>query len=121
MVEHTGRVSGLRRRVVLEVIARTEDALMVPSAWPNSDWYRNLRVEPLARISSGRLRSVPATARVLEQAEAESVFDRYAANHLRAAKALSSTLGLPLLDRTAMARSVPVVELSYRSEESERP
>ena len=115
MVEHTGRVSGLRRRVVLEVIDRSEGALMVAAAWPGSDWYLNLQAQPRAVVSSGRVRSVPAWARVLEETEAESVFGRYTATHPRAARVLARALGLPFADREAMAVRVPVVELSARS------
>lgn len=110
MVEHLGRRSGLVRRTVLEVIGRGVDTLDVPVAWGRgSDWFRNVTAHPRVRVSSGRLRGVPATAEVLDPAAAAEVFRRYASEHPRAARILAKTFRLPFHDPRAVAEQVPVV------------
>lgn len=110
MVEHRGRRTGLPHRTVLEVIGRGEDSLDVASAWGrHSDWYRNLVAHPRARLSTGRLRDVPARVEILEPTAAAEVFRRYARNHPRAAHALGRTLGIPFDDPPALAEKIPVV------------
>jgi deazaflavin-dependent oxidoreductase (nitroreductase family) len=113
MIEHTGRTSGLPRQTVLESVRYDEDSIDVAAAWgTKSDWYRNLEAEPQLKLSSGRLKGVPATASVLDEATAESVFAAYSADHPKAADALSKTVGLPLHDSAQMASTVPLVRLT---------
>jgi len=113
LVEHTGRKTGIARETVLEVIRRNQTSLDVAAAHgPTSDWYRNLRATPEVRISTGKLRSVPALAETLDADVARTVFEVYSREHPRAAKFLSKAVGLPMGDAEAMASTVQLVRLS---------
>ena len=113
LIEHTGRKSGLPRKTVLEVVGYDDTSMDVAAAWGSkSDWFQNLVANPAARVSSGRLRGAPATAAAVAPAEAAAVFDRYAREHRRAARALASALQLPFDDPAAMAAAVPLLRLT---------
>jgi deazaflavin-dependent oxidoreductase (nitroreductase family) len=116
MVEHTGRRSGLTRRTALEVIDRGDRTLFVASAWPESDWLRNIEANPDVRVSWFRDREVPATGDVIPVAEAAEVFGRYRDAHPKAAKALAKAIGLPFDDIEAMAATVPIVRFGLRED-----
>jgi deazaflavin-dependent oxidoreductase (nitroreductase family) len=107
--EHTGRTTGLTRETVVEVIRHDAASVDVAAAWgEKADWYRNVVADPSVRLSTGPLRLVPATASVLSEEDAASVFAAYSAAHPRSAKMLRKTLGLPLDDPATMAGAVPV-------------
>ena len=113
MVEHTGRVSGRPRETVLEVIRRDASSIDVAAAWGlRSDWVRNVLAEPSVRVSSGRLRSAPATASLLELELATAVLGEYAKAHPRAANALGRVLDLAFSDPGEVASAVPVVRFT---------
>lgn len=53
MIEHRGRSSGQPRYVVVEVIERTDRSIVVVSGFgTKAHWYRNLRANGVAYISS---------------------------------------------------------------------
>ena len=57
MLEHTGRRSGRKRQVVLEVVKHDSgsDRYFVVSAWGvKADWFQNLRSTPEAVLRVGR-------------------------------------------------------------------
>lgn len=94
MLEHRGRRSGLVRRVVLEVVERPSPGrfVVVSGTGERADWLRNVRAHPGVRVSSGALRSVPATARELPHEDAVAVLARYAEAHPVAWSVLSSAM-----------------------------
>ena len=116
MVEHLGRKSGVWREVVLEVVDRPDETHVVVCSGlgPGSQWFRNIRVNPDVRISTGNLRSVPARARVLAREEAREHLARYAAAHPAAYRNLSHLIepedgtveDLPFVEFTPRAESV---------------
>ena len=113
MVEHTGRVSGRPRETVLEVVRRDESSIDVAAAWGSrSDWVRNVVAEPSVRVSSGRLRSAPATAGLLDLGVATGVLGEYAESHPQAANALGRVLGLDFTGPAGVASAVPVVRFT---------
>jgi len=113
MLEHTGRKTGARRYVVLEVIGRpAADSYIVVSGFgTRSQWFRNLQAEPKARIWSGWRRGDAVTARVLDPDEASAALADYAAEHPRAwatmKPAIEDTLGHPIDSGTEL----PMVKL----------
>jgi deazaflavin-dependent oxidoreductase (nitroreductase family) len=114
MIEHIGRVSGLPRQTVLEVIRRDDDSIDVAAAWgPKSDWFRNIIADPSVLVSSGRRRSVPATASMLRVDAATGVFAEYAVEHQTAARTLGRTLELDFADPAKVASAVPIVRLTF--------
>ncbi|MFK4804683.1 GNAT family N-acetyltransferase [Microbacterium sp. ZW CA_36] len=82
MIEHLGRVSHEPRFVVVEVVERERNAIRVASGFgEHAQWYRNLRANGVAYLSTGRARRVRAQVRLLDRADSETVLRRYAAAH----------------------------------------
>ncbi|MEU6132827.1 nitroreductase family deazaflavin-dependent oxidoreductase [Saccharopolyspora sp. NPDC047091] len=117
LLEHVGRNSGMARRVVLEVLATPEpDVHVVASGFgARAQWYRNVVANPQVRVSTGRHRDRPATARRLTTAEADAMLADYARRHPRAwAKfkdVLRGTLGEEVTERDT---ALPMFELRPR-------
>jgi deazaflavin-dependent oxidoreductase (nitroreductase family) len=114
MLEHTGRTTGARRYVVLEVIGRIgRNGYVVASGFgERAQWLRNIRADPRVQIYLGGHRPVTATARVLGRDEAARVLAGYANAHPRAwaafALVLEHTLGTPV---GGDATALPLVAL----------
>jgi hypothetical protein len=64
MLEHTGRRTGLARRVVLEVVDHpSPNTYLVASGFgTRSQWLRNIETNPNIRVWVGRHRALPANA-----------------------------------------------------------
>ena len=87
LLNHTGRVSGTQRQVILEVVEhdRTDGSFVVASGWgPTAAWYRNILHTPQVSVQVGR-RTIPVTAVPLTAEEGAEIFARYAARHRAAA------------------------------------
>ncbi|MFJ5277705.1 nitroreductase family deazaflavin-dependent oxidoreductase [Streptomyces parvulus] len=117
LLHHTGRVSGLDRRVVLEVVAYEPDSgtwTIASGFGPGADWYRNLRERPKTVIQFGN-RHHAVTARFLSPDEGAAVMEGYGRRHPRTARRLCAFMGLPM-DGSAPSlrgagRSIPFVRL----------
>lgn len=115
LINHVGRITGLPRQVVVEVVERdpASGAVTVASGFgPKSDWYRNLLAHPDVSIQTGaRLRDVHAV--VLTEEEAADAMAGYARRHPRAARALSKFMGFGVdgseADYRAVGRQIPMV------------
>lgn len=114
MLEHLGRKSGARRRVVLEVIDHpAPDVYVIASGFgTRAQWFRNIAANPNVRVYLGSHAPVPATAHVLDQQAADRTLARYRERHPRAWSQLKGvveqTLGEPLTDTDT---PLPLVEL----------
>jgi deazaflavin-dependent oxidoreductase (nitroreductase family) len=114
LLEHTGRVSGLPRRTVLEVVGRLPgDRYVVASGYgERADWYRNIRARPCVHVSVGRRRHIPAVARPLAPNEAAQALEAYRAAHpwrwRLVDQVLTRTTHRPARDLLA---ALPLVEL----------
>ena len=81
MLEHIGRNSGERRRVVLEVVANEPDAVYVPSAWgTRAQWYQNIQANPDVVVHLGR-HSYETVAEAIDKDEAHRVMAAYGEAH----------------------------------------
>lgn len=114
---HTGRVTGLPRQTVLEVVRHdpTSDAYFVASAWGGrSDWFRNVTQTPLVEIVVGRRRQ-PAIAAPLSLEETARELSDYGRRHPSTLRALARMLGQhPNGTRESyqeLARHMPIVAL----------
>lgn len=82
MIEHLGRVSHEPRYVVVEIVERRQNLIRVASGFgTKAQWYRNLRANGVAHLSTGRARRVPSAVRLLDADESADVLQRYAAEH----------------------------------------
>ncbi|SFL47169.1 deazaflavin-dependent oxidoreductase, nitroreductase family [Streptomyces pini] len=120
LLNHTGRVSGKRRQVVIEVIEhdRTDGSYVVCSGFgAKAAWYRNLLATPEAGVQVG-LRTLPVTAHPLDGEEGGDLMARYASRHPRAARRLVRFMGFSVdgtpEDYRAVGRRLPFVRLSPR-------
>lgn len=113
LLEHTGRRTGRTREVVLEVADRpAPDRYVVVSGFDTrAQWLRNVSAQPRVRVSVGRRRSVPATARVMPSKEAARVLAGYAEQRSRwwvwFRPIVEQTMGRPVDD----SAPPPTVEL----------
>jgi deazaflavin-dependent oxidoreductase (nitroreductase family) len=108
MLEHTGRKTGARRYVALEVVTRMPGRYVVASGFgTRAQWFRNVRASPQVRIWVGGHTAAPATARLLTPAEAKEAIADYAAKHPRAwatlAPVFAETLGAPVQELPLVA------------------
>ncbi|MFJ9119189.1 nitroreductase family deazaflavin-dependent oxidoreductase [Streptomyces sp. NPDC102394] len=118
LLHHTGRVTGLDRRVVLELVEYEPDdgSWVVASGFgPRAAWYRNLRAEPKTLIEVGRRRHA-VTAHFVAPDEGAEIMDRYAHRHPRTARRLCAFMGIPSTGPDTgfreAGRSIPFVRLS---------
>jgi deazaflavin-dependent oxidoreductase (nitroreductase family) len=104
MLEHTGRVSGQRRYVVLEVVDRPapDEYVVVSGFGEQSQWYRNVLAGPAVHLSCGLRRRAPATARAMTEQESADTLRGYAERHPKAWANLRATIeaavGHPVTD-----------------------
>lgn len=114
MLEHVGRISGLPRYVVLEVVDRTDEAYTVAAGFgERAEWLRNLDANPYAHISVGTRRRVPIVAHRMTSDQAAEALRHYAAKHPRAWSSLApvfeQTLGEPINET---GTTLPLVRLA---------
>ncbi|OSC40858.1 nitroreductase [Mycobacterium decipiens] len=114
MLEHIGRKTGARRHAVLEVVAHAEpDSYVVASGFgAKAQWFRNIAANPRVRVYAGSRPPAPATARILDQGEADRTLAEYRGRHPRAYEqlkpVLEETLGTAITDTDT---PLPMVEL----------
>jgi deazaflavin-dependent oxidoreductase (nitroreductase family) len=86
MLEHTGRNSGVRRRVILEIVDHPRPATYIVASGfgARAQWFRNVRADPRVRIQVGSRPPALATARMLTAEQAATAVKAYAARHPRA-------------------------------------
>lgn len=110
MLEHTGRVSGRRRFVVLEVAGHPAPGtyVVVSGSGRRAQWFRNIQASPLVRLYIASRGPAPAVTRLLTREEAGAALATYAAAHPRAWASLK-----PVLEHTlgAEAGDLPMVRL----------
>jgi len=123
LLHHTGRATGLDRRVVLEIVAhdRAVGAWTVASGFgPEAAWYQNLRASPKTVVQVGN-RHHAVTARFLTSAEGGDIMACYATTRPRTARRLCSFMGLDVDGSTRAYRwageQIPFVSLETQSEE----
>lgn len=114
MLEHIGRKSGAPRYVVLETFDHpTPDTFIVPSGFgEKAQWFRNVKANPRVRVYVRSHAPVPATARVLEQHEADRALAAYIRRHPRAWDRFKSVIEATLGGRINETNTaLPLVEL----------
>ncbi|MCP2178961.1 nitroreductase family deazaflavin-dependent oxidoreductase [Prauserella alba] len=90
---HTGRRSGLKREVVLEVVTSDTGSTTACSGFgTKAAWYRNVLENPSVTIQSGRLRTA-ATAVPLDVETGVELMSEYAGKHPKIAARLARVMG----------------------------
>jgi len=95
LLTHTGRISGLPRQAVLEVIRfdRGSESYYVLSGFgEHADWFRNIQLTPEVEITIGR-RCIGALAETLPHEDAEWELLDYARRYPLAIRLLPRLLG----------------------------
>jgi deazaflavin-dependent oxidoreductase (nitroreductase family) len=95
---HQGRLSGLRRETVLEVVRLDHEAgeVIVFSGWGNhADWVKNLRAGRALEIRIGHVRLLEPEHRFLTEEERRAVLVAYKEDHPLAWRTLARLMGLP--------------------------
>ncbi|MET8147088.1 nitroreductase family deazaflavin-dependent oxidoreductase [Actinoplanes sp. NPDC049668] len=117
LVEHLGRRSGARYRVVLEVVERDRStgAVTVASGFgPGADWYRNLLTRPDTHMVLG-LHRTPVRVEQIPGSAGSEIMTAYAARHPRTARRLVRMLapgpGPSDPDYAAVGRTLPFLRL----------
>ncbi|MGQ4379003.1 nitroreductase family deazaflavin-dependent oxidoreductase [Streptomyces sp. SAS_267] len=117
LLHHTGRATGLDRRVVLEVVAYEPNAgswIVASGFGTRSDWYRNLLAEPKTVIQFGN-RHHAVTAHFLTADDGADIMARYGGRHPRTARRLCAFMKLPSDGSEASfrdaGRAIPFVRL----------
>lgn len=112
MIEHLGRSSGEPRYVVVEIVEREGRALRVASGFgTKAQWYRNLRANGVAYVSTGGVRRERVAVKLLDDEESAVVLARYRENHADAWEKLKGAMDLA---QGGEAR-IPVVEFTPRA------
>jgi deazaflavin-dependent oxidoreductase (nitroreductase family) len=113
-LKHTGRVSGMPRFTVLEVVDDDPEAgtYVVASGWgERSDWVKNIQADPRVEVEVAG-RSFPATAHRLPPDAAAQVMLSYGRKHPFALRELASVMGYRVerdeAAYLALGREVPI-------------
>jgi deazaflavin-dependent oxidoreductase (nitroreductase family) len=122
MLTHTGRKSGKRRYVVVEVVDHDEtaDTYYIASGWgEKSDWFQNLQKTPETSIHVGR-RHFATLAKRLTVNEGEKHVAIYARKHPFAFRELGGIMLGERLDPTPdnvrrLTDKIPIVALRPRA------
>lgn len=117
MLTHIGRVSGLPRKAVLEVVRydSTERKYVVASGWgEKADWFRNVLKNPHVHVQSGG-DSFEALATRLSPDEAELEMLDYGRRHPMALRELARIMGYRITadeaEYRALGRLVPMISI----------
>ena len=106
MLTHIGRISGLPRQTVIEVVQhdKATDTYYVVSGWgEKSDWYRNISKSPIVTVNVGG-RKFQARAKFIDPEKAIDILETYACDHPMAFSELS---GLFLGERMKPGNDAP--------------
>ena len=120
MLTHTGRKSGKRRHVIVEVVDHDEatDTFHIVSGWgEKSDWFQNIQKNSETEVDVGN-RHFATLAKRLSMDEAQKHMETYARKHPFAFRQLSGIMLGEHLDPTAenlrkLAEKIPMVALPF--------
>jgi len=95
MIEHLGRSSGEPRWVVVEIVEREGRALRVASGFgTKAQWYRNLRANGIAYLSTGGVRRERVAVTLLDDDVSRGVLERYTLSHPQAWQRLKGAMDI---------------------------
>ena len=83
MITHAGRKTGRLRQTVVEVVhydPSTQECIVMSGYGAQSDWYRNIEVQPAREVQVGRQRYRPRQ-RLLSEEETLAALQEYQRRH----------------------------------------
>ncbi len=95
LLTHTGRVSGLPRQAMLEVVhydRETNTHYVASGFGEQADWFKNIIKTPKVIIQAGG-KQIPVIAERLTASEAEAIFRDYHRRHPKALRSLARLVG----------------------------
>jgi len=98
LLTHTGRKSGIKRQVVLEVVhhdKKTNEFIVAAGFGPHSDWYQNIRVTPNVTVQCGN-KKWEMKANFLTPEESASELVDYAHRYPMAMRELAKFMGFKM-------------------------
>ncbi|MBD3941120.1 nitroreductase family deazaflavin-dependent oxidoreductase [Microbacterium sp. NEAU-LLC] len=108
MIEHLGRASHQPRFVVVEVVDRKPNVVRVASGFGHrAQWYRNLRANGVAYLSTGTAHRVLAKVQLLDAGGSAAVLREYSRRHPFAWRLLG-----PALTSLSGDAVTPIVEFT---------
>ncbi|GAA2426187.1 nitroreductase family deazaflavin-dependent oxidoreductase [Actinomadura vinacea] len=119
LLTHTGRVSGRRRQVVIEVVQRDEHGYVAASGFgPRADWYRNVMTDPDVTVQIGG-KILKATATPIPTDVGAEIMATYASRHPVAVRRLCKLMGFAVDggvdDYREVGRRIPFVRFTPRT------
>jgi len=108
LLTHTGRKSGRKRHTVLEVVRYdkgTTTFVVAAGFGPESDWYRNIRLNPQVSIQCGRQHWNMKASFLTPDQTADELLD-YARRHPLALRELARFMGYQIDGSQADIRSL---------------
>lgn len=119
---HIGRVSGLRRETVIEVVEhdRELDIYYLACGWGSgSDWYRNILKTPDVEATVGK-RKFHGRAESMQADFASALFCRYGQLHPQTLQTLARIMGYRIeatdSDYRALGHAIPVIAIQVKEE-----
>jgi len=118
LLRHTGRVSGLERQAVIEVVQRDANGYIAASGFgARADWYRNITAKPDVTITVGT-RVIKATATPLTEEQGADLMAEYAPKHPALARRLCRVMGFRVdgteADYREVGSRIPFVRFTPR-------
>lgn len=115
LLHHKGRKTGAARRTVLEVVdfdRPTNTYYVAVGFGRRSDWFRNLKHDPHARIEIG-LKKLDVIAHVLDVREGAARMCSYAQRNPKLARALAAFMGYEVDGSDADYAELPELGLQF--------
>jgi deazaflavin-dependent oxidoreductase (nitroreductase family) len=127
MIEHRGRITGLPRQVVLEVVAHGPGHIVVVSGYgTRAQWYRNIVADAHVRLWCNGARGASATALALSPGRTSAILHDYRRQHPFATRTIGRLLGLGELITGGplppdLPHRLPAVEFILDTDGDDRP
>lgn len=115
LLRHVGRNTGTPRRTVLEVVdfdRETNTYYVAVGFGPHSDWFKNLKHHPRARIETG-FRKLDVVAHPLDVREGAARMCSYARRNPKLARSLAKFMGYEVDGSQADYAALPQLGLQF--------
>ncbi len=111
MVEHIGRISGLRRNAVLEIVDRPGPGsyVVVAGFGRRAQWLRNVKANPHVRVYLDSRAPAAAVARRLDSGASAASLGRYASARFLRRRSEPASMSGAASYRWSLSTSTPMI------------